>query len=646
LEDGVIKRLLIGFLILCSLGPQPGSFAQQNKRAPSGGFEVSEATISTLQEAMQSGTVTSRSLVEAYLARIQAYDGQGPKLNAIITTNPNAVKDAEALDRERAQKGPRGPLHGIPVIVKDNYNTTDMTTTAGSIALAGFTPGSDAFQVRKLREAGVVIIAKSNMHELASGIITISSLGGQTRNPYDPARNPGGSSGGTGAAIAASFAAVGMGSDTCGSIRIPSSNNNLVGLRPTKGLSSIDGIIPLSVTQDVAGPLARTVTDLAITLDATTGEDTADPGTKLVPGQTRPRFTTMLKNDALSGAQLGLLKPLFGDAPEDQEVTRIINAAVDAMKNHGASAIEVPMPELTDLQRNISVIDLEFKEDFENYLKRFPGVPVRSLQELLDQGLLHNAIETTMRRKLASKGRESEEYRTAISKRSALQQAILKIMKDQKLDALVYPTLRRKPAMIGEPQNGSTCTLSAATGFPAISVPAGFTDDGLPVGIELLGGPFDDGKLVSLAYAFEQSTPHRRAPALTPPLTASPANRLLSWEASASGSEVVPPNSTPLKISVRFTLDLATSELRYAITSNGDAQQFLYATVHRASRGHNGPVSDTLFHGTLSPSGSIALSNVDRKALMDGGLYLNFGTRKFPQGEVRAQLAPPPSAGN
>src|SRR5215471_16346701 len=237
---------LIAVLLL-----EGGSFAQQNRRtsAPPS-FEVFEATIPQLQEAMQSGRVTSRQLVEAYLARIRAYDVDGPKLNAIIATNPNALKNADALDRERAEKGGRGPLHGVPVIVKDNYNTTDMPTTAASIALAGFIPNRDAFQVRKLREAGAVIIAKSNMHELASGIVTISSLGGQTRNPYDPARNPGGSSGGTGAAVAANFAAVGMGSDTCGSIRYPAAENSLVGLRPTMGLSSRAGIVPLSHSQD------------------------------------------------------------------------------------------------------------------------------------------------------------------------------------------------------------------------------------------------------------------------------------------------------------------------------------------------------------------------------------------------------------
>jgi len=234
-------------------------------------FEVAEASIAEEQKAMAAGRVSSRELVQAYLARIEAFDRRGPRLNALITINPNALKEAESLDRERASKGPRSPLHGIPVIVKDNYSTADMQTTAGTMALLGFVPARDAFQVRKLREAGAVILAKSNLHELASGITTTGSAFGQTLNPYDPSRHPGGSSGGTGAAIAASLAAAGMGSDTCGSIRIPSSVNSLVGLRPTKGLSSIAGIVPLSVTQDVGGPLARTVADLAVMLDATIG---------------------------------------------------------------------------------------------------------------------------------------------------------------------------------------------------------------------------------------------------------------------------------------------------------------------------------------------------------------------------------------
>src|SRR5258705_6378926 len=257
-------------------------------------FDVTEKTITELAAAMRTGATSSRRLVQAYLARIEAFDHQGPALNAIISINPKALDEADALDRERAARGLRGPLHGIPIVLKDNYDTAEMPTTAASTALKGSMPGRDAFQVKKLRDAGAVIVAKANLHEFARGITTISSLGGQTRNPYDPTRNPGGSSGGTGAAIAASFAAVGMGSDTCGSIRIPSAHNNLVGLRPTKGLSSIGGMIPLSSTQDVGGPLARTVEDLAITLDATIGEDPEDSATKLTAG-TRPLFSSMLR---------------------------------------------------------------------------------------------------------------------------------------------------------------------------------------------------------------------------------------------------------------------------------------------------------------------------------------------------------------
>src|SRR6059058_5296957 len=264
-------------------------------------YDVIEKTIPELQDAMARGEVTSRDLVAAYLARIAAYDHSGPALNAFITVNARALDAADALDRERAASGARGPLHGIPIAVKDNFETADMPTTGGSMALAGFMPGRDAFQVEKLRGAGAVIIGKTNLHELAAGITSISSLGGQTRNPYDLARNPGGSSGGTGAAVAASFAAGGMGSDTCGSIRIPSANNNLVGLRGTLGLSSRRGIIPLSHTQDIGGPLARTVADLAVMLDATVGADAADPVSQASAGHIPATYRGALDAGALKG---------------------------------------------------------------------------------------------------------------------------------------------------------------------------------------------------------------------------------------------------------------------------------------------------------------------------------------------------------
>ncbi|MEZ5286256.1 MAG: amidase [Vicinamibacterales bacterium] len=299
--------------------------------------DVVEATIDALQQAMAEGRTTARAIAAAHLARIDAYDKAGPGLNAMIARNPRALEDADALDRERRERGPRGPLHGIPVVVKDNYETADMPTTGATIALAGFRPGRDAFQVRRLRDAGAVILGKTNLHELAAGIITISSLGGQTRNPYDPARTPGGSSGGTAAAVAASFALGGMASDTCGSIRIPAANNNLFGLRGTRGLSSRTGIIPLSHTQDIGGPLARTVADLALLLDVTVGEDPADDST--AQGAARPAggFREALSDTALSGVRIGVLGNLMGSAPEDEEVSRIVRAALETMRRRARS---------------------------------------------------------------------------------------------------------------------------------------------------------------------------------------------------------------------------------------------------------------------------------------------------------------------
>ena len=297
-------------------------------------FDVVEASIPELQAALESGRVTSVDLVNAYLARVAAYDRAGPMLNAIVRVHPGARAEAQRLDRERAEGRVRGPLHGIPILLKDNYATFDMPTTGSTLALAGWVPPDDAFQVRKLREAGAVILAKTNMHELAAGITSISSLGGQPRNPYDPARNPGGSSGGTGAAVAASFGAVGWGSDTCGSIRIPSSVHNLVGLRPTKGLSSIDGIIPLSHTQDTGGPLARSAVDLAIALDATIGADAADPATEAMRDREPIGFRASLDAGALDGARIGALTEWLGEGA-DAPVTDVVRAALDAMAAAG-----------------------------------------------------------------------------------------------------------------------------------------------------------------------------------------------------------------------------------------------------------------------------------------------------------------------
>jgi amidase len=617
-------------LLFCSLliVLNPALRAQQ--------FEVAESSIAQEQKAMTEGRLTSKMLVEAYLARIAAFDQHGPRLNALITINPNALREAEALDRERAAKGPRGPLHGIPIIVKDNYGTADMQTTAGTMALMGYVPSRDAFQVRKLREAGAVIIAKSNLHELASGITTVGSAFGQTRNPYDPSRIPGGSSGGTAAAIAASMAAAGMGSDTCGSIRIPASVNNLYGLRPTKGLSSIAGIVPLSVTQDVGGPLARSVADLAAVLDATIGEDPADTATHLPPGRSRPKFMDALLAGALKGARIGILEPLFGDNSDDPEVIRIVRASIEELKKEGATPVPVPMPDLNAMLDGSSVINSEFKEDLANYFAQNPNAPVHSLEEIVHGGLIHSALETNLTARANSKGRDSYDYRIAMAKRTALQQSMLKLLDEQKLDALVYPVLRRKPVVIGAAQGGSTCQLSAATGFPAISMPAGFTADGLPVGVELMGRAWDDAKLVSYAYAHEQATHHRRAPARTPALLGRSSVRLVTWESrvQASGAQ-----ST---LSARFTFDPATSDLEYAITTAGFAEnEILLASIHRISKEENGPAIAVLAnHPFQSLTGHEMLSNQDREALIAGNLYLRLATSSKMTNNMRLRLKP------
>lgn len=483
---------------------------------------VYEATISQLQGELAAGRLTSVQLVDAYLARIAAYDHQGPTLNAIITFNPAARGEAAARDKERKEGHARGPLFGVPILIKDNYSTTDMPTTAGSIALAGFVPSRDAYQVKKLRDAGAIILGKTNLHELASGVTTVSSLGGQTCNPYDPTRIPGGSSGGTGAGIAASFAAIGWGSDTCGSIRIPAASNNLFGLRPTKGLSSVDGIIPLSHSQDVAGPLARTVMDLAIGLDASIGPDPADTATRILAGKPLPKFVQSLDAGSLRGARFGVLTAFFGNQTEDQEATMVVRAALGQMKANGADVVDVEIPGLDTLIQRAGVIDFEFKPDFQDFMSRTPNAPVTTLDDIIDRGLYHSAIEVSLKRRNANGTRDSDAYRAALARRDRARELVVAFLDAHHLDAIVYPTLRRKPTLIGRPAPPSNCQLSAVTGLPALSMPAGFTPDSLPIAVEMLGRQLSDTRLVSLAYAYEQAVHPRRPPRTTPALANPP----------------------------------------------------------------------------------------------------------------------------
>ncbi|MEP6765293.1 MAG: amidase family protein, partial [Gemmatimonadaceae bacterium] len=587
-------------------------------RATAASVEVVEATITDLDTALAKGRVTSLQLVDAYLARIAAYDHAGPGLNALIRLNPNARKDAAARDLERKQGHVRGPLHGIPIIIKDNYDTGDMPTSAGSLALANSQPAQDAFVVTKLRDAGAIIIAKSNMHELAAGITSISSLGGQTRNPYDLNRCPGGSSGGTGAAIAASFATVGWGSDTCGSIRIPSAFGSLFGLRPTQGLVSRKGIVPLSHTQDIGGPLARTATDLAIALDVTVGLDEGDSVTRVLRDRPVPRFQQSLDRNALRTARIGVLLPYFTDT--DVEIADTVRAAITAMRAQGATIIQLPVPEFDTLIAGTRVIDMETKFDLAEYLKGVPNAPVHSLHEILDRGLYDKALEVRFRTADTASSLDSDGRKLVLRRQALMRARIERIMDSLSLDGLAYPTMKQKPVFFGEAQPGTTCALSAQTGLPAISFPAGFSADGLPIGIELLGRAFTDTKLVSLAYAFEQSGPRRRAPATTPALVAgrAPVNapivvRAATSRASASG---------------RFVYDATHSNLQWAVTVAGVAPQSVQAVVLRRvsanatanSSNTSRVISRLLGPGMQRGEGVVTLNEADRRALLDGRL--------------------------
>jgi Asp-tRNA(Asn)/Glu-tRNA(Gln) amidotransferase A subunit family amidase len=598
--------------------------APPRAQSPPPPFDVMEKSIAELQDAMAAGKVTSRQLVEAYLARIAAYDKQGPALNAIVTLNPHALEAADALDAERRSKSARGPLHGIPVLVKDNYETVEMPTAAGSIALAGFHPRSDAFQVKKLRDAGAVIVGKTNMHELAAGITTTGSRFGQTRNPYDLDRNPGGSSGGTGAAIAANFAVAGMGSDTCGSIRNPASQNNLVGLRGTQGLSSRTGIVPLSATQDIGGPLARSIADLAVMLDATVGADAADASTKEGAGHIPASYRSELGTAALKGARLGMLRSLFGTAPEDQEVANAIQRSIDILKDSGAEVIDVTIPGLDDLLRDSSLIAAEFKFDLADYLARHPGAPVKSLQEILDRGLYHLALEDTFRARAAPLQRGTDQERRARIKRVAIRNAAIAVMEEHRLTALVYPTLRRKPARLGDSQGGSNCTFSAHSGLPALAVPAAWSADGLPIGIDIVGRPWSESALLSLGYALEQTWKLRKAPFSTP--------ALVNGKPPAPRTFVVPIEENGDRLGVvDFSFDPTTSRLGYKTVLAPARQERVHAVwIQRGTTDKPAAALHRLLPATFA--GSVVLSHRDRENLAAGQLILRVYTAQHPLG--------------
>ncbi len=485
-----------------------------------------EASVGGIHFALDSGKVTCVQVVRHYLDRIEAYDDRGPRLQAIITVSPRALATAAEMDRLDADTRRRRPLHCIPVVLKDNFHTADMPTTGGSITFEKLQTPDDGFVVTKLREAGAIIIAKANLHELARAGTSVSSLGGQTRNPYDLTRTPGGSSGGTGAAIAANFGVLGTGSDTGQSIRSPSSANGLVGLRPTRGLISRAGVMPFSTTQDEVGPITRTVEDNARMLDVMAGYDAADPVTAFSAGHVPPTYLASLSANGLERARIGLLTEFMGSDPVHQDVNRLVDAAVAKMTTLGATVVRVSIPDLDQLTRGLSLMSFEFRTAFDAYLASLgPAAPVTSLAELVARGGFHESMRSGLEGDLKfADGPGSPAYQRMWARRQALRQAVMTVLAEHKLDAILYPHQKRLVVPIGEDQAERNGVLSNSTGFPALTFPGGFSPPtasapiGVPVGLELLGPEWSEPTLFKLAFAFEQATRYRKSPASTPPL--------------------------------------------------------------------------------------------------------------------------------
>ncbi|MEL0221540.1 MAG: amidase family protein [Deltaproteobacteria bacterium] len=476
-----------------------------------------DSPIESLQQAMNSGSLTAVQLTQYYLDRIAAYDQQGPGLNSIRVLNDDALKQAAALDDERSRQGARSMLHGIPILVKDNYETKGMPTTVGSVLFKGFAPDRDAHLVAKLKNAGALLLGKTNMQEFAYGITNVGSIHGFTRNPYDPTRNPGGSSGGTGAAIAANFAVTGLGSDTCGSIRIPAAQNNLVGLRGTQGLMSRRGIFPLSSTQDIGGPLTRSVRDLAIMLDQMIGYDAEDAQTAESFGH---NFQFLANLQLREKVRIGLLREWMEREEGDEVVAGVIREALTAMSEKaGWEIVELESAELeASLDRPLEgyfVSAYDFKHDVNAYLRANPEMGFSDLEELLALGKHHPKVDLRTQKSMAMRSEDESTYYREMAQRKVVRRALLRLLAENNLDALAYPSIRHVANLIGEDQMGTNCRLAACSGVPAISVPAGFYGE-LPVGLELLAEPWADQKLLDLAYTVETRYPQRKIPGSTP----------------------------------------------------------------------------------------------------------------------------------
>ena len=491
-------------------------------------FRVEEASISDIHAALKGGSVTCRGLVEQYHRRIDTFDKNGPGINAIVITNPEALAQADTLDARAKQSGFAGPLHCIPMIVKDNFETVGLQSANGSLALAGFVSSKDAFQVRRVKEAGAIVLAKSNMAEWAfTPYETLSSiLPGYTKNPYALDRVTAGSSGGTAAAVAASFGAVGLGSDTGNSIRGPSSHQALAGIRSTMGLTSRAGVMPLNLLADIAGPMARTLADAVAVFQVIVGEDPDDPVTAAARGRTSENYAAALVADGLRGARIGVLRQAYERETTDAEVVQVFTKAVDDLRRGGASIVDPARVEGLDNIRRAQGVGpcMGFKYDINRYLAGHGDmVPVKSLAEIVKSGRFHPTVQRRLEQANdgVENGPDTPACKAEMEYREQVRGAVLKLMDSQKLDALVYPTWSNPPRLIGDlntPHGDNSQFFSPTTGFPSIQVPMGYTRGVLPAGITFFGRAWSEATLIRLAYSYEQATMHRVPPSSTPPL--------------------------------------------------------------------------------------------------------------------------------
>jgi amidase len=492
-------------------------------------FQIEEATISDVHVAYESRALTAKELVTAYLERIHQIDKSGPNLNSIISVNPKALDAATVLDAEYARTGKlAGPLHGIPVVVKDQVETKDVMTTFGSIAEDGYMPQEDATAIRKLKAAGAIILAKTALPDFATSWFAFCSKGGETKNPYVLARDPGGSSGGTAAAVSANLGLVGIGEDTGGSIRLPSSFTNLVGVRVTPGLISRNGMSPLVVFQDTAGPMARTVRDAAILLDSLTGYDPTDEYTvaALIAEHKRSHVDSLNPN-SLRGARLGVVRNVFGsnNNPEAAAVNRVIEEALAATKSAGATLIDIEIPNVIDHIMETSLYLTHSRHDINRFLGSRPSMPTRSLEAIKAAGKFDPTLDLLIDIfNGPEKPEDDPDYYRKLAARDRFQRLVLGIVGKNQLDAIVFPSVQVLPPTKDDVRAGKhkclefpTNTLIASqTWMPSICVPAGFSDGGIPVGLEIVVLPYHEPDLFRLGSGFEATTRARREPTFKP----------------------------------------------------------------------------------------------------------------------------------